>query len=327
MTLRILTAGDVRALMPMADCIDVMRDAMVALAQGQVAMPPRVITPLADGRGLMATMPGSSRAPAVDGAKLVTLMPGNPAAGRAAVQGVVVLFDHATGAPMALLDGAEITALRTAAVSGLATRLLARPDARSHGILGTGVQARMHIDAIHAARPLLTEVRVWGRDHARTMAFAVQEATRTGRTVRAVPSAQAAAECDIVSTTTGAALPVLQGHWLHAGAHVNLVGAHRPAEREADTTTITRASVYVDLMESAMNEAGDLLLPIAEGAFAADRIVGELGQLAAGQIPGRTSAAQITLFKSLGVVAQDLFAAWAVLQRAVESDAGTVVNF
>jgi ornithine cyclodeaminase/alanine dehydrogenase-like protein (mu-crystallin family) len=228
---------------------------------------------------------------------------------------------------MALLDGAEITALRTAAVSGLATRLLARPDAGSHGILGTGVQARMHIDAIHAARPLATEVRVWGRDHARTKAFAVQESTRTGHAVRAVPSAREAAECDIVSTTTGAALPVLEGHWLHAGTHVNLVGAHRPTEREADTATITRASVYVDLMESAMNEAGDLLLPIAEGAFARDRIVGDLGQLAAGQIPGRTSAAQITLFKSLGVVAQDLFAAWAVLQRAVQADAGTVVNF
>ena len=327
MTLRILTASDVRALLPMAHCIDVMHKAMVALSQGQIAMPPRVIAPLADGKGLMAAMPGSSRAPAFDGAKLVTLMPDNPAAGRAAVQGVVVLFDHATGAPMALLDGAEITALRTAAVSGLATRLLARPDARSHGILGAGVQARMHIDAIHAARPLLTEVHVWGRDHARTMAFAAQESTRTGHTVRAVPSVREAAECDIVSTTTGAALPVLEGHWLHAGSHVNLVGAHRPAEREADTTTITRASVYVDLMESAMNEAGDLLLPIAEGAFARDRIVGELGQLAAGQIPGRTSAAQITLFKSLGVVAQDLFAAWAVLQRAVEADAGTVVNF
>ena len=327
MTLRILTSSDVRALLPMAHCIDVMREAMVALSQGRVAMPPRVIAPLANGNGLMATMPGSSRTPAVDGVKLVTLMPANPAAGRAAVQGVVVLFDPVTGAPVALLEGAEITALRTAAVSGLATCLLARPDASSHGILGAGVQARMHIDAIHAARPRVREVRVWGRDHARTMAFAVRESTRTGLIVRAVPSAQEAAECDIVSTTTGAALPVLAGHWLYDGTHVNLVGAHRPAEREADTATITRTSVYVDLMESAMNEAGDLLLPIAEGAFTRDRIVGELGQLAAGHIPGRTSAAQLTLFKSLGVVAQDLFAAWAVLQRAIEADAGTVVDF
>ena len=125
----------------------------------------------------------------------------------------------------------------------------------------------------------------------------------------------------------GAAQPVLQGAWLRDGAHVNLIGAHRPVDREADTATIARSSVYVDLMQSAMNEAGDLLIPIAEGAFARERIVGELGQLAAGQIAGRTNAAQITLFKSLGIVAQDLFAAWAVLQRAEAAGIGTLVAF
>lgn len=327
MSIRILTAADVYALLPMADCINVMHEAMVALSSGQIAMPPRLIAPLADGSGAMAAMPGSSRNPAVDGAKLLTLLPGNPAAGRAAVQGVVVLFDPSTGAPMALLDGAAITALRTAAVSGLATRLLARADARSHGILGTGVQARMHIDAIHVARPMVAELRIWGRDRARAQLFAAQQAARTGLTVRAVANAAQAAQCDIVSTTTGAAQPVLQGAWLREGAHVNLVGAHRPVDREADTATIVGASVYVDLMQSAMNEAGDLLIPIAEGAFAKERIVGELGQLAAAQITGRVDAAQITLFKSLGVVAQDLFAAHAVLQRAVGAQSGTLLEF
>ena len=327
MTIRILGAGDIFALLPMADCVDAMHEAMVALSSGQVVMPARVIAPLADGDGLMAAMPGSSRSPAVDGAKLLTLLPGNPAAGRAAVQGVVVLFDHASGAPMALLDGAAITALRTAAVSALATRLLARADARSHGILGTGVQARMHIDAIHAVRPAATEVRIWGRNPIRAREFAAEQARRTGLDVVAVEHAAQAARCDIVSATTGAAQPVVQGAWLHNGAHVNLVGAHRPVDREADTATIVRCSVYVDLMHSAMNEAGDLLIPMAEGAFAKERIVGELGQLAAGQIPGRASTAQITLFKSLGVVAQDLFAAWAVLQRAQRAGVGTLVEF
>lgn len=324
--MRVLTAHDIRSLLPMADCIGVMQQAMVALSQGQVALPPRVIAPLADGSGLLAVMPGSCRDPAVDGAKLLTLLPGNRTAGRPAIQGVVLLFDHATGTPMALFDGAELTALRTAAVSGLATRLLARTDARSHGILGTGVQARMHIDAIHAARPLVTQVRVWGRDAGRARAFAAEQSTRTGLEIQAVEDAALAACCDIVSTTTGATQPVLRGAWLREGAHVNLVGAHQPGDREADTATIVRSSVYVDLTQSAMTEAGDLLLPIIEGAFAKERIVGELGQLAAGQIAGRRSEAQITLFKSLGVVAQDLLAAWAVLERAVRAGTGTVMG-
>lgn len=327
MTLRILNAQDVRSLLSMADCIATMRDAMVALSHGQVAMPPRLISPLYDGSGLMALMPGSNAAPAVDGAKLVTLLPSNPAAGRLAVQGVVLLFDHATGAPMALVDGAEITALRTAAVSGLATKLLARADVRSHGILGAGVQARVHIDAIHAVRPQATEVRVWGRDAGRARDFAAEQMRRTGLQVRAVADATEAAACDIVSVVTGASTPVLQGAWLRDGVHINLVGAHQPSHRESDTATVARSTVYVDLMQSAMSEAGDLLIPISEGAFAKERIVGELGQLAVGEIAGRSNAAQITLFKSLGVVAQDLFAAWAVVELATRAGKGTLVAF
>lgn len=327
MTIRILNAQDVRALLPMADCIDAMRDAMIALSHGGVAMPPRIISALPDGTGYFACMPGSCSRPAVDGAKVVTLLPGNPAAGRPAIQGVVLLFDHATGAPVALLDGAEITALRTAAVSGLATQLLAREDARSHGVFGNGVQARVHIDAVRVARPGATQVLVWGRDSGRARAFAEAEGTRTGLRVRAVADAQEAAACDIVSTCTGATAPVLRGEWLRPGAHVNLVGAHQPTHREADSHAIARSTVYVDLMESAMKEAGDLLIPIGEGAFAQDRIAGELGQLAAGEVPGRASREQVTLFKSLGVVAQDLFAGWAALRAAQASGRGVEVAF
>jgi ornithine cyclodeaminase len=327
MSLTILDAAAVRRLLPMADCIEAMRQAMLAVSRGQVAIPPRIIAPLPDGSGHFAAMPGSTESPAMDGAKLLTLLPANPAAGRPAIQGVVLLFDHATGAPQALLNGAEITALRTAAASGLATQLLARNDARSHGVLGTGVQAGVHIDAIRAVRPGITAVRVWGRDADRTKLFALRQSERTGLDVQAVADAAEACACDVVSAVTGATHPVLQGARLMPGAHVNLVGAHQATHREADSLAITRAAIYVDLMESALREAGDLLIPMGEGAFAREGIVGEIGEVAAGTVPGRTGDTQITLYKSLGVVAQDLYAARAVLQRALAQGQGVTVPF
>jgi ornithine cyclodeaminase/alanine dehydrogenase-like protein (mu-crystallin family) len=326
-SLRILNASQVRSSLSMAECIDAMRDAMIAVSRGQVAVPPRIIAALPDGSGYFACMPGSSREPPIDGAKVLTLLPGNPAVGRPAIQGVVLLFDHATGAPSVLLDGAELTALRTAAVSGLATRLLARNDARSHGVLGTGVQAGAHIDAVQVARSQVKEVCVWGRDTARTAAFAAQQSKRTGLAVRAVDSAEEASACDIVSACTSATQPVLLGRWLREGAHVNLVGAHRPTHREADTEAIVRGTVFVDLMESALTEAGDLLIPISEGAFTRERIAGDLGSVVRGSIEGRGSQQQITVFKSLGLVAQDLFAGWAASRVARERGVGTEVDF
>jgi ornithine cyclodeaminase len=327
MNLTILDAAAVRRLLPMSDCIAAMRQAMVAVSQGSVNIPPRIVASLPDGSGYFFAMPGSAQHPALDGAKVLTLLPANPAAGRPTIQGVVLLFDHATGAPQALIDGAEITAMRTAAASGLATQLLARADAASHGVLGIGVQAGVHIDAIQVARPGVAEVRVWGRDAASAQAFALAQSARTGLRVLAVHDAALACACDIVSVVTGATQPVLQGAWLQPGAHVNLVGAHQRTHREADTAAITRAAVYVDLMASALSEAGDLLIPIDEGAFDSTRIVGEIGQLAAGQVPGRAGDQQITLYKSLGVVAQDLFAAWATLQRALAEGQGVTVPF
>jgi ornithine cyclodeaminase len=328
MPLTIVDAATVRRLLPVGECIGVMREAMIALSRGQVQVAPRTVAPLADGSGYFAAMPGSAAAGlALDGAKLLTLLPGNTARGLPAIQGVVLLFDHAGGAPVAIIEGAEITAIRTAAVSGLATQLLAREDARSHGVLGTGVQARMHIDAVAAARPGIREVRVWGRDAARTREFAAAQAARTGIDVRAVQHAEQACGCDVVSATTASPSPVLHGAWLTAGAHLNLVGGHRPDEREADTDAVARAAVYVDLMQSALAEAGDILIPIAEGRIGKGHIVGEIGQLAAGELPGRENAGQITLFKSLGVVAEDLYAAAAVWRAALRRGLGTTVPF
>jgi ornithine cyclodeaminase len=277
--------------------------------------------------GYFGLMSGTISEPPTIGAKLATLMPGNPAAGRAAIQGLVCLFDPETGAPAAILDAAAITTTRTAAASGFATRLLARPDAASHGIFGTGALVPAHVDAIHAARPSVARTLIWGRDPAKAQAVAQREAARTGRPVEAVQDPELAARCDIVSTMTAATEPVLRGAWLQAGAHLNLVGPHRPDQREADTKTVTRSRVYVDLLDSALREAGELLIPIAEGVFSKEAIVGEIGQVAAGSCAGRTTATQITLYKSLGIVAQDLFAAQAVLERAWRGRRGVAVAF
>jgi ornithine cyclodeaminase len=310
---KVLNAEAVRALLPMADCIAAMGPAMAALSAGEVMLPDRLITPLPNGTDYLALMPGAAAGPGVYGAKVVGLHPGNPAEGRPAIQGFVVLFDLVTGEPIAVVDGAAVTSLRTAAVSGLATQHLARPDARTLGILGAGVQAREHLEAIAAVRPI-TEAVVWARRPEASQALA--DSARLPFPVRATTNAAEAGSCDIVCAVTGAAEPVLKGAWLREGAHVNLVGAHRPAEREADTEAMTRSRIFVDSRAGAFAESGDLLIPIKEGVLAADPIAAELGEVVAGRAEGRRSPAEITIYKSLGSVAQDLFAAAAVLERA-----------
>ncbi|MEZ4585957.1 MAG: ornithine cyclodeaminase family protein [Gemmatimonadales bacterium] len=314
MSLHIIDADRVRELLPMSECVDAMATAMTAVSDGRIATPPRIIMPLIDKSGYFGVMPGSSADPKVYGAKIVSLHPGNPAHGRPAIQGFVALFDHETGTPTALVDGAEITGIRTAAASGLATRLLAREDATTVGIFGTGVQAATHIEAMIAVRPV-TEVRVWGRSEERARAFAEREAERLGVAIEAT-DAKSAAAADIVCTTTGSPEPIIMGGWVRPGTHLNLVGAHAPRTREADTALILKGRVYVDSLESTMNEGGDLLIPIAEGAITTEHIVGEIGNVVLGRIPGRQSDDEITIYNSLGVVGQDLVAAHRVLAKA-----------
>ena len=280
---------------------------------------------MAEDSGSLGLMPGSTLDPPFFGAKVISLRFDNPAKGLPTVQGYVSLFDHGTGTPVALIEGSSVTAIRTAAASGLATRELARQDARTHGIFGTGVQAVTHIDAVSSVRGI-GRVIVWGKDAGKTRRFAAQQAVRTGLEVRATEDPAEAAACDVVSTVTAATEPVLMGEWLQPGSHVNLVGVHTPDAREADTATVRRSRVYVDLMESAMNEAGDLLVPLGEGAISAAHILGEVGQVLTGAVPGRTAEADITLYKSLGIVAQDLYVAAHIYARAREDGAGVEVD-
>lgn len=318
----IVNAAEVRNLLPMTECIDAVATAMIAASSGQVAMPPRLFAPLFDNSGFLGLMPGSASDPAIYGAKVISLHPANPARGLPAIQGFVVLFDHATGAPVALVEGAEVTAIRTAAASGLATKLLSRPDARSHGVMGTGAQAISHIDAVNAVRPI-DDIMIWGRSFAKAKALAAAERQRTGRNVQASADPCAVAACDVISCVTASATPILNGEWLTPGAHVNLVGSHTPNAREADSALMKNAAIYVDLMAAALKEAGDILIPMSEGLFTPDHIIGEIGLLAMKKIPGRTTATQITVYKSLGVVAQDLYAAYLVYQKARQCNAGT----
>lgn len=324
MTLRVIAAEQVRRLLPMSSCIDLMSRAMQAASSGQILAAPRLISALIDRSGYLGLMPGSALQPRVYGAKVVSLHPGNPTRGRPAIQGFIALFDHDTGSPIAIVEGSEVTAIRTAAASGLATRTLARSNARTHGVFGAGVQAAVHVEAVNAVRPI-EEVLIWARDSMKAQQLASELKERLRCEVRATSNPAEAAGCDIVSTVTGASEPVLRGEWLHPGAHVNLVGAHSPTTREADDETMRRSAIYVDLMQSAMSEAGDLLIPMGAGVISSTAVRGELAQVIAGTVAGRAGDRQITLYKSLGIVAQDLVAAAYVYEMACERNVGCEV--
>lgn len=326
MSLLVIRAAEIRELLPMRECIEVMDQAMRAFSTGRVNVPARIIEPLYDDAGHFILMPGEMQHPAVYGAKILGQQPGNPAQGRPAVQGFVTLFDRNSGAPVALMDGAEITTLRTAAASALATRELALPDAASHGIFGTGVQAASHLQAINEVRNI-GSVLVWGRDDAKAEKFAARHSTPDGPRVRAVTDPAQAAACDVISVVTNSPVPVLSGAWLHAGAHVNLVGAHAADHREADSEAMARAAIYVDSRQGAFSEAGDILIPLAAGLIREADIMGELGEVLTGEVAGRQNRRQITLYKSLGNVVQDLFAAEHILRRAQSLGAGQLVDF
>jgi ornithine cyclodeaminase len=318
MNIEIVDAEGTRARLPMKDCIQAMAVAMAAVSRKSVTIPSRIVFPLTAGSSdFLAVMPGSVADPPIHGAKLVTLYPGNPVRGRPAIQGFIALFDPRSGAPVALVDGAEITAMRTAAASALATRLLARSAARTLGILGCGVQASSHLEAIALVRDI-EEVRVWGRSFDKAKAFAEQHARTFRGRIRPVHSGEEAAATDVVCAVTGAHEPVLRSEWVQPGTHINLVGAHSPTKREADTPLIARSRLFVDSIDSALQESGDILIPLQDGVIDASHIVGEIGCVLLGKVEGRQGEADVTVYKSLGLVAQDLIAAHAVIAAAGE---------
>jgi ornithine cyclodeaminase len=320
-----LSGEDVHALLPMARCIDLMAEALAALARGQATVPLRHVLWLPDQSGLLGMMPAYYGPASVMGTKVVSVMPGNHGSAYDAHQGSVLLFETNHGRPLAIADASAITAIRTAAVSGLATRLLARDDARDLAIMGSGTQARTHLEAMLVVRPL-ERVRVWSRTLEHAELFARQESERHEIPIEVVADAErAVTDASIICTTTSSREPVLRGDWIAAGAHVNAVGSTVKTSRELDGSAMQRAKLFVDRRESAINEAGDLLLAAAEGKVSAEHIVAELGDVLIGAAGGRRHADDITLFESLGLGVEDVAATWFAYTRALDEKRGTLL--
>ena len=301
-----IDAPTVRRVLGMNACIDLMADTQSAISRGEITLPLRSFVPVAGGKGVLGLMPGEI--PAAFGAKLISLYPANPNRKLPAIQGCIVLFDRETGTPDAVIDGGSITAIRTAAASGAATRELARPESRVLALLGYGVQAETHLEAMCCVRPV-REVRVWGPSIGKARSFAKRHTTGD-RAVTAVATArEAILGADIVCAVSSSDEPVIEGRWLAPGSHLNLVGSHTATTREADGETLRRARVFTEITSFAMQEAGDILLAIEEGMISADDLCGEIGALLDGRIDGRRDENEITLYESLGNTAQDLAAA------------------
>ncbi len=331
MQIRVLNAAAIRQLLPMDRCIGLMRRAFEMVATGETIQPVRQALRTPDSRGLLAWMPGYTAHPDWLGVKVITVYPGNFGTQFGSHQGMVLLFETAHGAPVAVLDARAITAIRTAAATAAATDVLALPAARSLGIFGYGEQAVTHIDALLRVRPFET-VSVWGRDASRAERFAAragEELAAEGRNVRvvAVADAREAARADVICTATAASDPILRGAWLRPGQHLNLVGASVPTATEVDDETIGRGRLFVDYRDSAMALAGEFLGAKARGLVTDDAIVGCVGDVIRGTVRARIATSDITIFKSLGMSSEDLIASDFVCSEAARLDLGVLVDW
>lgn len=328
MKILILDNRQIRELLPMTECIELMADALSALARGEVYQPLRTIVRPPEARGLLGLMPAyRAGEQGAFGLKAICVFPENPAKGKDAHQGAVMLFSRDTGELLALMNASEITAIRTAAVSAVATRLLAREDATQLGIIGAGVQARTHLTALAAIRPI-RQARIACRnvEHAEQLAREMRqqfsfpiEPVRTNE--------EAVRGADLIVTATSSLEPVIDKDWISPGAHVNAIGTHSPNSREIDSATMAAARIFVDRRESALNESGDYLLAAKEGLVRPESIVAEIGELLIGTKSGRSSATEITVFKSLGLAIEDVVTADYLYRKALSQNAGTRIDF
>ena len=328
--MRILSGADVRDALPMATAVECMKEAFASLSRGDAAIPPRTLLAAPDGGGVTLVMPAR-----VDGepgslaVKVVSVFDRNPDIGLARVQAAVTVLEPSTGRPLALLEGAMLTAIRTAAASGAATDLLAAPDVGRLAVLGAGVQARSHIEAMCAVRPI-SSIRIFGPTPANVDALIDDlsgqvagdpEMSRAGTAVEAVRGA------DILCTTTTSATPVFDDADVKPGAHINAVGSYTPLAREVSGATVARSWVVVDERTAAWTEAGDLILARADGLIDSAHVRAELGDLVLDPELRPPDPDQPTLFKSVGIAVQDAAAAAAVLEEATRRGLGTVVDW
>jgi ornithine cyclodeaminase len=330
----LLTENDIKAVLSMDDLIEAMASALRSFSAGEVEQPVRTVVSVAGNEAFFGTMPAFVR-PAGDGgsgalgAKLVTVFGANAAKGLPSHLASILLLDSETGAVLAFLDGRYITEARTAAVSAVSSRLLARPTAKSLAILGSGVQARSHLDALTRVHAL-KHVTVWSPNKQHRDQFVAEAKNVKGSDPYTIASVDHAGEAvvgaDIIVLVTSSPTPVLESGWVKPGAHVISVGACRPNQREMDPELTARARLFVDSRAAALVESGDVVLGIQEGRFGPNHIVAELGELVAGAT-GRTSDTDITIFKSLGMAVEDVTAADLAFRRARERALGLELAF
>ena len=322
----LLTEKDVRALLPMPDVITAMEIAVGKFSAGAVNQPVRTVLEVGPDKAYFGVMPAALDEPAAVGAKLVTVYAKNHDRGLPSHLATILLLDHATGALAAVVDGRYITEARTAAVSAVSVKHLALPDATVLGIIGSGVQARSHLEAIRHVRNL-TDIRVWSPHALHREAFVFEMSETTGLPLRSVASAELAARgADIVVLATASRTPVVADIDIDPGTHIAAVGACRPDQREMPTALLARARVFVDSRAAAGKESGDILIPQTEGAFGSDHVVGELGELVNGTVIGRTSKKEVTIFKSLGLAVEDVVTARLVVDRAHAAGVGQPIK-
>lgn len=319
----LLAESDVRRLLGMRELIDVMATALAEFSAGRVNQPVRTVLDVGSGHAFFAVMPAAMIGPPAIGTKLVTVFGSNAAIGLPTHLATILLLDPATGALVAVMDGRYITEQRTGAVSAVSSQRLARAGASRLAILGTGVQARSHLEAL-ASVHRLRDVRVWSRQEENRQRFAGEMAGRLGDVVITPSSSarEAVEDADLIALVTASTEPVLADAWVAPGAHIMAVGACRPTHREIDPALLARSRVFVDSRAGALVEAGDLVMAINEGRIDANHIAGELGELVRGRVEGRRTGDEITIFKSLGMAVEDVAAAEFVYRRAVEQNVG-----
>lgn len=310
----------------MPDCIDAMRSAMITVSKGGATLPIRQYMPIPDTQGKMAIMPGTISDPACYGIKLVCKYVRKPDSPYGTHVGMVFVFDSEQGLPLAMIEGSSLTAIRTAAASAMATDHLSNKAINTLGIMGCGEQARRHVHSMLAVRDP-KNILVWGRDFHKSTTFARRLSGEIGREIIAIQSPKELAKLsDLICTTTSSKTPILKGEWVQPGTHVNLVGAAIASSTEIDEHLVTHSKYFTDYRPAAMAAAGELIDAIGSGAVTEAHILAEIGEVAAGTKPGRTALGEITVYKSLGVAAQDLAAGHKLYEMAVRDSFGIDVN-
>lgn len=311
-----ISKDEVNDLLSMKSCIQVMEVALSDLAKGEAVQVLRSVFPIGDGN-VLGQMPGYLKRNEIIGTKVITVFPNNHKEGLSSHQGVVLLFNAKDGTLMAVVDGSEITAIRTAAVSALATDQLARDNAEVLCILGAGTQARTHLEAMLEVRPIKL-VKVWNSNPKTAAVFKDEMELKFNISITVCSNTKEAVfDADIICTVTSSKQPILKGAWVKEGAHVNAIGACQPNDRELDSELVKKSKLYVDSVVSAQNESGDYLIPLKEGVIEQNHIKGEIGELLINKSTGRASETEITIFKSLGLAIEDIAAANFIYEEIV----------